>query len=32
VVDRKNEYKILMGIAYPRTELENLYIRGRNEN
>jgi hypothetical protein len=24
VVDGRKEYKILMGIAYPRTQIENL--------
>ena len=32
-VDGINEYKILMGISYPRTEFENLNISKRkNEN
>jgi hypothetical protein len=31
VVDRRNEYKLLIGIAYPSAELENIDIRGKNE-
>jgi hypothetical protein len=29
VVDGLNECKILMGISYPRTEFENINIRGK---
>jgi hypothetical protein len=32
VVDGRNEYKILMGIPYPRRDLEDRDMRGENEN
>jgi hypothetical protein len=33
VVDGRNKYKILLGIPYPRTELENIDMSKRkNEN
>jgi hypothetical protein len=31
MVDRRNKYSVLMGISYPRAELENIDISKRKK-